>query len=179
MTRKSIWSYIIAAGITLSQPIATSAKYPIANLTDLAVRADVIVIAKVEKVSADARGVRRAEARVLAVWKGKPNPVVTFRASALPSNMCDGSDAHEGETVALFLVKEPRTNVMSISHRGQGRIPIEDEGGKTMALLNIQEDCDKATTGPEQQSSIGTIEVGELDKRVRKILRAKRAPCEF
>ena len=182
MTRKRIWSGIIAAAITLSQPTATLARASRATLTGLAVTADVIVIAKVERVSADAGGGRLAEARVLAVWKGEPGPAVTFRASM--SWMCDVSDAQEGETVALFLVKEPGTTVMSIAYWGQGRIPIKEEGGKATVFLGIQEDCikvvaDGASTKLQRQPLIGTLDVSEMEKRVRNILREKRAPCEF
>ena len=182
MTRKSIWSYIIAAGITLSQQISTLARAPLATLTGLAVTADVIVVAKVERVSADAGAGRLAEARVIAVWKGAPDPVVTFRASQ--SWECDVSDAQEGETVALFLVKEPRTTMMSIAYWGQGRIFIKEEGGKALVFLCIQEDCikvvaDGAATKLQRQPLIGTLEVSELEKRVSNILREKRAPCKF
>jgi len=182
MTRKRIWPGIIAAAITLSQPIATLARSPIATLTGLAVTADVIVVAKVERVSADAGAGRLAEARVLAVWKGEPDPVVTFHVSK--SWECDVSDAQEGETVALFLVKEPRTTVMSIAYGGQGRIPIKDEGGKAPVFLGLQEDCikvvaDGAATKLQRQPLIGTLEVSELEKRVSNILRGKRAPCKF
>src|SRR5262249_20692271 len=144
MTRKIIWSCIIAAVITLSQPMATSARAPIATLTGLAVTADVIIVAKVERVSADASSGRLAEARVLAVWKGRPDPVVTFRASK--SWECDVSDAQEGETVVLFLIKNPRTAVMSITYWGQGRIPIKEDGGKARVFLGIQEGCIKVVT---------------------------------
>jgi hypothetical protein len=180
MTRKSIWSYIIAAVITLSQPTVTLASAPEATLTGLAVTADVIVVAKVERVSADAGAGRLAEARVLAVWKGKPDPVVTFRASK--SWECDVSDAQDGETVVLFLVKKPKTTVMSITYWGQGRIPIREEGGKALVFLGMQEDCikvvaDGAVKKLQLQPSIGTIGVRELEKRVRDILREKRATC--
>jgi len=180
MTRKSICPYIIAAGITLSQPTVTLASAPEATLTGLAVTADVIVVAKVERVSADAGAGRLAEARVLAVWKGKPDPVVTFRASK--SWECDVSDAQEGETVVLFLVKKPGTTVMSITYWGQGRVPIMEEGGKAQVFLAIQEDCiklvaDGAVTKLQRQPLIGTLEVRELEKRVRDILREERATC--
>jgi hypothetical protein len=182
MTRKIIWSGTIAAVITLFQPIASLAIPPTATLTGLAVTADVIVVAKVERVSADAGAGRLAEARVLAVWKGEPDPAVTFRASK--SWECDVSDAQQGETVALFLVKEPRTTVMSIAYWGQGRIPIKEEGGKSPVFLGIQEDCikvvaDGTTTKLQLQPLIGTLDVSELEKRVRNILREKKAPCEF
>src|SRR5262245_66010914 len=116
MTRKSICPYIIAAGITLSQPTVTLASAPEATLTGLAVTADVIVVAKVERVSADAGAGRLAEARVLAVWKGKPDPVVTFRASK--SWEGEVSDAQDGETGVVFLGKETKTNVISICYCG-------------------------------------------------------------
>ena len=180
MTRKRIWPYIIAAGITLSQPTMTLASAPEATLTGLAVTADVIVVAKVERVSADAGAGRLAEARVLAVWKGKPDPVVTFRASK--SWECDVSDAQEGETVMLFLVKKPKTTVMSITYWGQGRIPIREEGGKALVFLGIQKDCIKVVADGtvkklQLQPSIGRIEVMELEKQVRDILREERAAC--
>src|SRR5262245_4497943 len=182
MTRKRIWSGIIAAVVTLSQPTVTLARGPIATLTGLAVTADVIVVAKVERVSADTGADRLAEARVLAVWKGEPDPSVTFRASK--SWECDVSDAQEGETVALFLVKEPGTTVMAIAYSGQGRIPIKEVGGKALVFLGIQEDCikvvaDGAATKLQRQPLIGTLEVSELEKRVSNILRGKRAPCKF
>ena len=63
MARKKIWSCTIAAVIALSQPMATSARAKIATLTGLTVTADVIVVAKVERVSADTSGGRLAEAR--------------------------------------------------------------------------------------------------------------------
>jgi hypothetical protein len=182
MTRKRIWSGIIAVAIMLSQPTATLAGSPIATLTGLAVTADVIVVAKVERVSADAGAGRLAEARVLAVWKGEPGQAVTFRASR--SWECDVSDAQEGETVALFLVKEPGITVMSIAYWGQGRMPIRGEGGKTTLFLGIQEDCikvatDGSATKLQRQPLIGTLEVSETEKRVRNILREKRVPCKF
>jgi hypothetical protein len=180
MTWKSIWSYIIAAGITLSQPTVTLASAPEATLTGLAVTADVIVIAKVERVSADADAGRLAEARVLAVWKGKPDPVVTFRASK--SWECNVSDAKEGEMVVLFLVKKPGTTVMSITYWGQGRVHIREESGRALVFLGMQEDCikvvaDGAVTKLQRQPSIGTLEVWELEKRVRDILREERTTC--
>jgi hypothetical protein len=180
MTLKGIWLCVIAVVISLSQPIAALTRAPIATLTGLAVSADVIVVAKVERVSADAGGGRLAEARVLEVWKGKPDPVVTFRASK--SWECDVSDAREGETVVLFLVRKPRTTVMSISYWGQGRIPIREERAKARADLGIQEDCikvvaDGASTKLELRPAIGTLEVRELEKRVRDILREERAAC--
>jgi hypothetical protein len=92
------------------------------------------------------------------------------------------SDAREGETVVLFLVKKPRTTVMSITYWGQGRIPIREEGAKALVSLGIQEDCIKAVvegavTKLQRQPSIGTLEVRELETRVRNILREKRAAC--
>lgn len=182
MTRKRIWSGIIAAVITMFQPMASLARLPIATLTGLALTADVIVVAKVERVSADAGAGRLAEARVLVVWKGEPGPTVTFRGSK--SWECDVSDAQEGETVALFLVKEARTAVMSIAYWGQGRIPIKEEDGKELVFLGIQEDCikvvaDGAATKLQRQPLIGTLDVSELEKRVRNILREKKAPCKF
>ena len=182
MTRKRIWACIIVAIITLSQPTATLARATKATLTGLAATADVIVVATVERVSADAGAGRLAEAHVLAVWKGKPDPVVTFRASM--SWECDVSDAKEGEMVALFLVKEPRTTVMSIAYWGQGRIPIREESDKALVCLGMQEDCikvvaDGAATKLQRQPLIGTLEVRELEMRVLNILREKRAPCEF
>jgi hypothetical protein len=182
MARKRIWSGIIAVVITLFQPIASLARPPIATLTGLAVTADVIVVAKVERVSADAGASSLAEARVLAVWKGEPDPTITFRASK--SWECDVSDAQEGETVALFLVKEPRTTVMSIAYWGQGRISIKEEDGKASVFLGIQEDCikvvaDGSATKLQREPLIGTLDVTELERRVRDILREKRAPCKF
>ena len=182
MSRKRIWAGIIAAVITLLQPIASLAIPPISTLTGLAVTADVIVVAKVERVSADAGAGRLAEARVLAVWKGELDPAVTFRASKTWE--CDVSDAQEGETVALFLVKEPRTAVMSIAYWGQGRIPVKQEGGKALVFLGIQEDCikvapDGADTKLYRRPLIGTLDLTELERRVRNILREKRAPCKF
>jgi len=74
--------------------------------------------------------------------------------------------------------------VMSIAYWGQGRIPIKEEGGKALVFLGIQEDCikvvaDGAATKLQRQPLIGTLDVTELERRVRDILREKRAPCKF
>jgi len=180
MLQRKISAYILTAFIVLFQPIAALAIAPIATLTGLAVSADVIVVAKVERVSADAGEERIAEAQVLEVWKGNPDPVVTFRASR--SWECDVSDAKEGETVVLFLVEKPGTTVMSIAYWGQGRLPVSDEGGKTVVFLGMQENCIKIITdgsGNKLQKDplIGTLQVKELKERVRLILREGRAAC--
>ncbi len=180
MIQRKISICILTTFIVLSQPMLTLAIPPMATLTGLAVSSDVIVIAKVERVSADASGGRLAEAHVLEVWKGNPDPVVTFRASKFWE--CDVSNAQEGETVVLFLARKPGTTVMSIVYWGQGRIPVKDEDGKAVVVLYLQENCfrivtDEAGKKIQKEPLIGMLEVKRLEERVKQILRENRAAC--
>lgn len=109
------------------------AKVAAVQLEELAQGSDLIVLAKVESVTKSLTGKQHATARVWETWKGLPQETIKFAAS--PTWTCDISEAMEGETVVLFLVKSARRGSYTIAHSGRGRLPLRTVGGATYATF--------------------------------------------
>lgn len=182
MTRRRLLHCVIIIVLLFSAPRAASARSIKATLTGLTVSADLIVVARVEKISTGADRLRVAEARVLEVWKGTPVSGVSFRASK--AWVCDISDAIENETVVLFLVAKKETPVLSIAYWGQGRLPVSGGDRTPRVTLEMQKDCfrlKEASNTPgsrlESQPRIGELDLPSLKSRVERIIKENRQAC--
>jgi hypothetical protein len=110
------------------------AKVASIRLEQMVSRSDLVVVARVVSVSqARADGPRVAKAKVLETWKGATGAAVEYRAS--PTWACDISEAFEGETVVLFLVKSKGAKLLSIAHAGRGRMPLREVKGREYAAF--------------------------------------------
>jgi len=121
----------ILCGLALAFPL--DAWVASRSLEELITRSELIVVAKVEKVSDATAGKRDAKANVTEVWKGSRVETVEFLAS--PMWACDVSDAKEGETAVLFLIKGKASRSYQIAHSGRGRMPQRTVGGRPSAEL--------------------------------------------
>jgi len=119
--------------LTLASTFPLHAKVISLSLEELIKQAELIVVAKVEKVSSPIDDKRYAEAKVTEVWKGAQTESVEFLAS--PTWACDVSDAVKGETVVLFLIKSKQSRSYQIAHSGRGRMPQRAVGDRPCADL--------------------------------------------
>lgn len=142
---------------------------------DLAKGSDIIVVAKIQSVRKPIFGKHYAKAKVIEVWKGKQTETVEFLAS--PTWTCDISEAKEGETVLLFLVKSDKSRSYVIARSGRGRMPLRDVNDKTYATFwpEVILPADTSTVdGPEPRwKFIRSVEVTTLRDLVKKALEKK------
>jgi hypothetical protein len=142
------------------------------SLADLANKSDVIVVARVDRVSKPLIGKKWAVATVTEVWKGNPDSKITFLAS--PTWTCDILEAVKGETVVLFLTKDkkPQSYVLGLS--GRGRMPVRDVDGKRYATFWSEVYLPKGTptiAGPEPKLDfIESIEIERLRNLVSSVV---------
>ena len=124
------------------------AKVSATNISELIGSADVIVLAKVTKVSGGdvASGQRNSKgavaiAEVVESWKGEPSKTVKFSVEATWD--CDVSGATVNELTVLSLNRKykgsgrPRVlpGVHFLSFWGRGRMPIVEQDGKLFARV--------------------------------------------
>jgi hypothetical protein len=120
--------------LTLLTASPLKAKVASIEFSNLVATSDLIVVAKVESVSAPLiLGKKYAKAKVTEVWKGLPVEQVKFLVS--PTWTCDVSEAFKGETVLLFLNKRDQSQAYSIAHSGRGRWPLRIVGGNEYATF--------------------------------------------
>ena len=105
------------------------AKVASVSLADLAGDSELIVVARIERVSNPLFGKRRAGAVVSEVWKGAPLEVVEFPDS--PTWTCAITYAKKGETAVLFLEKSEGSRSYQIALFGRGQMPQREVSGKT------------------------------------------------
>jgi len=134
---------------------------------------DIIVIAKVESVTRPLIGKRYAKAKVAEVWKGTQTERVEFLAS--PTWTCDISEAKNGETVLLFLIKSEESRSYAIAHSGRGRMPLRTVNSKRYATFWPDVRLPKGTPtidGPESKwDFIRSVDVEMLRNLVKKTLK--------
>jgi hypothetical protein len=125
-------AYLLAL-VALLADSSAFAKVAARSLEELVASSDAIVLARVERVSKPIIRKKWAVASVTSVWKGTNESKVTFLAS--PTWTCDISEAKQGETVVLFLVKYKKAGRYVLALSGRGRMPIRDVGGKAYATF--------------------------------------------
>jgi hypothetical protein len=105
----------------------------------LVAESEIVVLAEVEYLTEATDGPQKqqiATARILERWKGS-SPDARIRFIASPGwYMCDTSAARAGETVVLFLTKDPREAHPRITHFGRGRLPVRRLEGALVALFD-------------------------------------------
>jgi hypothetical protein len=131
LSTSKLWLPVL---LTLASVFPLHAKVGFMSLEELINQAELIVVAKVEKVSGPIDNKRYAEAKVTEVWKGAQLETVEFLAS--PTWACDVSDAVKGETVVLFLIKRKQSRSYQIVHSGRGRMPQRAVGGRLCVDLD-------------------------------------------
>lgn len=101
------------------------------RIEDIASSCEDIVIATVTQVS-DSGTTRYATAEAQESLKG--TLAGAFRFQAFPTWTCDISDARRGETVLLFLIRDPKHGLV-IAHSGRGRMPLHYFDSKRYATV--------------------------------------------
>jgi hypothetical protein len=135
---------------------------------------DVIVVARVDRVSKPAVGKKWATASVIETWKGVLQTNVTFLAS--PTWTCDVSEANKGETVVLFLVqdKNPKRYVLAVS--GRGRMPVYEVDGKRSVTfwseVRLLKDTPAVAGREPEREFVESIELQKLRELVGAALEA-------
>ncbi len=158
----------LTVAITLLSTSSLLAKVASTTVEDLADRSELIVVAKVEKVSKPLIGKRYAKATVTEVWKGDQAKSVEFLAS--PTWTCDISDAKKGETVVLFLVKSKESRSYQIAHSGRGRLVQRTINGKTCVDIwgDVRFPKDTPVASGSDKDWIRAIEISTLRELVKK-----------
>lgn len=132
-------SLTIAATVAITLLVATPAHAysAMVSFEDLMKESEVIVLARVVNVrDSDQTGHERvATATVLERWKA---PLHLDRVEYVASPgwfMCDTSGAKAGETVVLFLQRDPSDHRLHIAHFGRGRMPVSREDSQAYAAI--------------------------------------------
>lgn len=168
MRYRVIQIWLVGVAIALFAPEATLSRAVMPTLEALTRTSNLIVVAQVENVSKKG-DVSVATARVIEVWKGRPEGIVQFRASR--SWTCDASTAIPGETVVLFLASDGKTDVAAIAYSGMGRLPVNDaEGRQTVKLYSsLFTKALKQEAGIPQESFSGNVTLALFKKHVQQI----------
>jgi hypothetical protein len=143
----------------------------------VAARSELIVVARVVSVVAFKDKPSVAFATVEETWKGLTHEHIQFHAS--PSWQCDGARAVEGETVLLFLSRDPG-KPYSIDASGRGRLPFRDiDGVKYVTILNdfVLPPGIPTVPGPDPKFSfMRSVELSRVRDLVQDVLRAEVTP---
>ena len=125
---RNLFRTFVALSLSLLAPSAF-AYSAVINIADLIAMSDVVVLAEVfdvRSVRESGMEVTMAMADVRATWKGRVDGSTVEYVASPGWFLCDTSDAKSGETVLLFLKKDPADGRLHIARYGRGRMPVID-----------------------------------------------------
>lgn len=125
-------AFALACSISVHAAIIDGPK----ALSNLAWRADTIVLGKVLKISSEPSGERYVAVRVEETWKGPAIAELKFFISNQRLGD-DATDAKLGESVVLFLQTPPSLGKLVIIGQGTGRMLVLGPIDKRVVLLTL------------------------------------------
>lgn len=125
-----------ASAITFGVVITAHAYSAIVSLEDLVNKSELVVLAHVVTVRDSAVGAERQQTATAIVdewWKGAGRSNQIEYVASPGWFACDVSAPKIGETVVLFLERDPNDRRLHITHFGRGRMPVGRERSELYA----------------------------------------------
>lgn len=166
--RTNVGGWLVVLSLLLVSGVA-QAKVANVSLEQLVRGSGFIGMVKVQSLVTNEHGKIVATGKVLATWKGEVAKTVKFHANKEFGD-CDLTTGLEGETIILFSKETAFAEVLTISHAGRGRLPVQSHQGTWYAGLPVGLDLPEAVVTVKAEKGTGTlVKVSELKAEVMNI----------